>query len=337
MGVTKRERVVAAAFGGHPDRVPVSFWRHSADSDHDADQLAEAMVAFQRAYDLDIVKLMPSGMYGTEDFGAIAGDPDPTTGAKRLIEGPIGSAGDWVRLQVAPPDQGARGRELRCLRLVRKALGPDVPVLQTVFSPLTTAAKLAGRDRLIAMLRSDPGAVCAGLETITRSEVAFVLACMEAGADGVFFATQFAGADALAGVSGGPGPEAYRTFGVPYDLRVLEPLADRKHISMLHMHGETVLFGLFAEYPLPLFNWHDRRTFPDLEEGIRLRPLGAAAGGLDERGVLLEGTPDQVAEDVHAVVRRTNGRRHVLAPGCVLPLQVPPENLDAVRGAVEAV
>ncbi len=327
--MTKRERVEASVAGGRPDRVPVSFWRHFASIDDDAGQLADATIAFQRAHDLDLVKLMPSGMYGTEDFGAVAGDPDPVIGAKRLIEGPIGSARDWMRLQVAPPEQGARGRELRCLRLVREALGPDVPIVQTVFSPLTTAAKLAGRDRLVAMLRQAPDAVREGLEAITRTEVAFVRACMEAGADGIFFATQLAGTD-------GPGTEPYRAFGVPYDLRVLEALAGWSHLSVLHLHGEAVPFGLFAEYPLPLFNWHDRRTPPDLEEGCRLRSWGAAAGGLDERGVLLEGTPDQAAQDVLAVLGRTRGWRHLLAPGCVLPLQVPPENLDAVRGTVES-
>lgn len=327
--MTKRERVAAAVAGARPDRVPVSFWRHFPDADHDAGQLADATIAFQRTYDLDLVKLMPSGMYGTEDFGTVAGDPDPATGAKRLIEGPIGDAGDWVRLRVASPEGGARGRELRCLRIVRQALGPDVPIIQTVFSPLTTAAKLAGRDRLIAMLRQAPDAVREGLETITRSEQAFVRACLDAGADGIFFATQLAGAD-------GSGTEPYNSFGVPYDLRVLEALDGRPHLSLLHLHGDAVPFDLFAQYRVPIFNWHDRRTPPSLKEGCRLRAWGAAAGGLDERGVLLEGSPGQVAEDVLAVLRRTGGLRHLLAPGCVLPLRVPPENLDAVRGAVEA-
>lgn len=328
--MTKRERVAAAVAGGRPDRVPVSFWHHFPDADHDSGQLADVTVAFQRAYDLDLVKLMPSGMYGTEDFGVVAGDPDPITGAKRLIEGPIDDAGDWARLRVAPPEGGSRGRELRCLKTVRQTLGPDVPIIQTVFSPLTTAAKMVGRDRLTAMLLQAPDAVREGLETITRSEQAFVRACLEAGADGIFFATQLAGAD-------GFGVASYNSFGVPYDLRVLEALADRPHVSVLHLHGDAVPFDLFTQYRVPIFNWHDRRTPPSIEEGCHLRSWGAAAGGLDERGVLLEGSPGQVTEDVLAVLGQTGGLRHLLAPGCVLPLRVPPGNLDAVRGAVEAV
>ncbi len=325
--MTKRERVVAAIKGYPVDRVPVSFWRHFPDIDHDPDLLAEAMIQFQRRYDLDLVKLMPSGMYGTEDFGCRPGDPNPVTGAKRLLEGPIQTPGDWETLRVPPIDEGARGRELRCLRAVRTALGPDVPIVQTVFSPLTTAAKMTSPDRLVEMIRTHPPQVRQGLETIARAEERFVAACMESGADGIFFATQLAQEPVV-------GDALYRMFGVPYDLRVLAAVNKTGHISIIHVHGTAVLFPRFLGYPAPLLNWHDRRTRPDLVDGRRQFTRGAVAGGLDERGVLLEGPPPRIAEDVHAIVRETGGVRHVLAPGCVLPLAVSDAHLDAVRGAV---
>ncbi|MDR7554799.1 MAG: uroporphyrinogen decarboxylase family protein [Armatimonadota bacterium] len=328
--MTRRERVLRTLEGGHPDRPPVSFWRHFPDVDHDPVQLAETLVAFQRRYDLDLVKLMPSGVYGVEDYGCTVGAPDPATGAKRVLHTPVDGPDGWAVLErVLPPDRGARGRELRCLELVRRALrgGEDVPVLQTVFSPATTVAKAAGRDRWLALLRSDPAHAHRVLAAVARTEQAFVAACLAAGADGVFFATQLAGDGVLT-------EQEYATFGVPYDLVALAPLAGRQHLSVLHLHGARPLFHLFADYPLPIINWHDRRTSPDLVEGRARWPRGAVAGGLDERGVVHDGPAARIRDDVVATIRRTGGVRHLLAPGCVVPVTTPAEHLDAVRAAV---
>src|SRR5690625_3985178 len=112
----KRQRVEAVLRGERPDRTPVSFWLHFPEHDHDGDLLAEVLIEFQRRWDLDFVKMMPSGMYGTEDYGCEAGDPDPETGAQMLLRGPIRRVEDWADVKPVPVDKGARGRELRCLR-----------------------------------------------------------------------------------------------------------------------------------------------------------------------------------------------------------------------------
>ncbi len=39
------------------DHPPVSFWQHAPDVDHTAPGLAEAMLAFHRRYDLDVLTL----------------------------------------------------------------------------------------------------------------------------------------------------------------------------------------------------------------------------------------------------------------------------------------
>ena len=53
--MTKAERVAAAIAGKPIDRVPVAFWRHAPDVDHTAKGLAEAMLAFHRRWDLDLI------------------------------------------------------------------------------------------------------------------------------------------------------------------------------------------------------------------------------------------------------------------------------------------
>src|SRR5216110_991300 len=81
--MTKRERVVAA-LGGQPiDRPPVAFWRHAPDVDHTATGLADAMLAFHRRFDLDLVKVMSSGVYCVEDWGCRVAYTGAPCGARR--------------------------------------------------------------------------------------------------------------------------------------------------------------------------------------------------------------------------------------------------------------
>src|SRR6266849_458180 len=93
----KRERVLAALGRKPVDRPPVSFWRHVPDVDHTAPGLAEAMLAFQRRWDLDFVKVMSSGVYCVEDWrfaGALVGG---LSEGRTLLNGPAEAVAAEVR------------------------------------------------------------------------------------------------------------------------------------------------------------------------------------------------------------------------------------------------
>ena len=68
--MNKRERVYAAMQGRPVDRLPISMWRHFHKQDQEPDQLAQATLDFYRRYDLDLIKVTPSGLYAIEDWGA---------------------------------------------------------------------------------------------------------------------------------------------------------------------------------------------------------------------------------------------------------------------------
>lgn len=53
---TKRERLEAVLRGELPDRPPISSWRHFVEKEHNAKDLAEAMLDFQNKYDWDFIK-----------------------------------------------------------------------------------------------------------------------------------------------------------------------------------------------------------------------------------------------------------------------------------------
>ncbi len=227
--MTKRERVVAA-LGGQPiDRPPVAFWRHAPDVDHTAKGLAEALLSFHRRFDLDLVKVMSSGVYCVEDWGCRVADTGAPSGAKQCVEHAVRAAADWARVRELDPGGGALGRELEAVRLIGRGRHDDAPVLHTVFTPLTIAKKLAG-DRLRDDLRAAPAAVEGALETITRTMTRYANAALDAGADGLFVATQTATREALAA-------EALARFELPYTRRLVEAVAGRATLTLLHIHG----------------------------------------------------------------------------------------------------
>src|SRR5215470_7022678 len=175
--MTKRERIQATLGRKPVDRLPVSFWRHVPDVDHSARGLADAMLAWQRRWDLDFVKVMSSGVYCVEDWGcrvAYLGSPN---GAKQCTEHAVKTRADWARIRPLDPGAGALGRELEAVRRIRKGRGDDAPILHTLFSPLTIARKLAG-DRLRDDLRADEAAVRPALEAITETLVRYVRASL---------------------------------------------------------------------------------------------------------------------------------------------------------------
>jgi uroporphyrinogen decarboxylase len=326
--MTKRERVRAALAGQPVDRVPISLWRHFPDLDTNPTALAQAMLAFHRRYDLDFIKVMPNGVYCVEDWGCETTYQGGSTGARTCVRHAVQRIEDWSTLRPLAPSAKGLARELSCLAAVRTGRPDDAPVLQTVFSPFTVARKLAGADLVRETMARDPPRLHAAMEVISATFEAYVAACVEAGADGLFFATQAATPEVLS-------LEEHRTFVEPYDLRVLRAARESGAIVLLHLHGDRpYLANLAAAYPVQAVSWHDRRTRPSLAEAI-VQVSQALVGGLDERGSMITDTPEAVRAQVQDAVAQCGGRRLVVGPGCVVDLRVPEANLAAAREAVE--
>jgi len=323
----KRERVRAAIRRGPVDRPPVSFWRHVPEVDHTAAGLAEAMLIFQRRWDLDFIKVMSSGVYCVEDWGCRVAYQGSPNGAKQCTEHAVRSRADWGRIRPLDPGAGALGRELEAVRLIARGRSDDAPILHTLFSPLTVARKLAG-DRLIDDLRRDPAAVEPALDAITDTMARHARAALEAGADGLFFATQTAAKDVMA-------PDESARFELPRMRRMLDAVGERSAFTLLHVHGRDIYFDQAASLPVHGVNWHDRLTAPRLGDAQR-QFAGAVVGGLSEGRTLLAGPSDAIAAEVRDAVGQTGGRGVMIGPGCVLPLATPDAHLAVVVSAVKS-
>lgn len=323
----KRERLERTFAGEATDRVPVALWRHWPGDDQRAADLAQATVAFQQRWDWDFVKISPADSYPLNDYGTADVWRGTVEGIREYVQRAVVAPEDWANLPELDPTRGWLGMHLETMRQVRAGLGPDVPVIFTVFSPLAQAKNLAGEDRMFMHLRLRPDLFKQGIARLTENTQRYLDAMRDTGIDGIYYAVQHATYEDMH-------PAQYAEFGREYDLRLLENLPADWWFNLLHVHGTNPMLDAFADYPVQAINWHDRESGPTLAEGKTVLPQ-AVSGGLGAWDEVHNGTPDSVHAQARDALAMTGSERFILATGCVLMVTTPESNIRAVREAVE--
>lgn len=321
--MTHRERVVATLAGQPVDRPPISLWRHFGGIDMSSHGLTDAMVGFQATFDFDFVKFMPTGTYTIMDWGAETVYEPNDTGIRTVKILPIHTASDWSQLAELDTGSGVFGMVNDALADTVRAIGPDTPVLQTIFSPLTTARKLGGAATL-AHLRQEPEAFAAAMNTIERVTARLIEDAVARGAD-IFYAVQSGTADVLT-------REEFEAWETNVANRLLAAMPTET-IVVLHSHGDHLWFDEVARWKIDAVNWHDRAAGPTLAEA-RGRTERAFVGGIDAWTELRSGTATDITDRVHEAL--SSAPRVVIGPGCVIPGDAAVHLIMAARKAVES-
>ena len=325
--MSARERLNATIHGQPVDRPAWSMWRHFYETEATAEGLASSMLGFQNAYRFDFMKVNPRASYHVEDWGVgirYSGDPHQ---APSIVDVPVKSIGDWRKIHPLPPDQGVLGEHLKALRLIGAGLGGRVPFIMTVFSPLSLAGDLVRSDQvLIEHLREAPNAVHQGLAAITETFVNYTKAVLALGASGLFFATtSWASRDTIT-------PEQYRTFGRPYDLKVLDA-AQSAEFNLLHVCGDNNMLLDLGDYPVHAVNWASTSpTNPSIAEAAkRVKP--ALVAGIS-RAALVAESPEPALAEARRAREESGGIHWALGPMCSIPTTSRPETIEALRAFV---
>lgn len=327
--MTRRERVLAALDGSEVDRVPIGFWVHNFARENTAADLAEETARFVATYDWDFAKVQSRASYFAEGWGNQYVFSSEPTVAPTLIAHGCRSIDDLARLEPLPLDHPVLAEQQDALRLTRAALGPDVPIVWTVFCPLTIAAALlpGGTPDVRAAMEDNPSALLAGLDAIATTYAALSRRYLDLGADGIFYASKWVGPQLLS-------REEHALFANPFDLRVLRAAAAAP-FNILHLCGEEIYFAEFEDYPAAALNWALDAGNPTLREA-RAMTDRALLGGVSAKPEFAALTPAEVAEQVAAAVAATDGRHMLIGPGCSVNPGSPPENFRAARQAVES-
>src|SRR3989442_2087346 len=257
--MTKRERVMAALRGAPVDRVRVSLWLHNFATETSAETLTAETLRLARRFDWDFLKPQSRAQCFAEMWGLTYRPSTARATQFTVTHTPLAGAADVARLQPVDPRRGALGEQLAALAAIRAAVGPDTPIIWTIFAPMMVMPSLlaGGRQQALAIARAEPNAMHAGLAAIAETLDVYARACVDAGADGLFYATNVARRDGLY-------PEECRRFQRPHDLRVLAAVA-RAPFNLLHVCGPGIHFDEFADYPVAAFSWALGGSNPPLD------------------------------------------------------------------------
>ena len=319
--------------GNLGDRIPLSLWKHHPDRDRTPEGLAEAEIDFHKKLDHDLLKISFFGHYPCIDFGCTAEYDGAITGSTSMTSFPIEDSSGWEVLEPVDVNAGEFGNQVRAVELIKKYAHGTVPTMATVFNAPMVADRLCGRE-LIKYMDENPVIVKDALDLITDVMIDFARATHEAGADGLFLASQHSTYSSIS-------DDHYKEFIYPCDLKLISRLRGKAKFIMIHLHArednEEIRFDKIANTPgVDGINWEDQSSALSLAEGKKLARV-TALGGIDHNGILRTGTPDDAQEQVLKAVEEADFKRLIVAPGCVVTVDTPSENLVAVRDAVRSI
>jgi uroporphyrinogen decarboxylase len=336
MSMTSYERYVAVCELREPDRVPVSPFIMTfaarligvpyIDYCRSGEVMARAQLESIRRFGYDAVALGSDAVREAETVGASIfwqEDAVPATTEEPFIKG----RDDLKRLRLPDPVGDNRMHEqIKALKILRRELGDHEVVYAWVEAPFQESAMLRNINYFMVDLIEDPALVHELMRFSLEMELEFGLAQIEAGARLIGVG------DAVASLTS---PRHYEEFNFPYLAELISGLKKAGARVKYHACGKTkALLPLFAQLEADIINLD---TLVDLAEAKRV--LGhkmCLKGNLDPTRIMLQGTPETVREAARQCIGTggVNGG-FILSPGCELPRDTPPENLEALVEAAK--
>lgn len=310
-----RSKTTAAGLKSPNPHLLAAFWKHHPLADQSAKTLVAATLAFQRATGGRLIKLTPAGDYQAAGRGGHAqwcGDP---LGRRTILIRAINSPESWLNL--ADTLTSMERDMVAAARSLRQALPADIPLLATVFPPLTQALMLAGPGPLLAHLESAPDAVLAGLARLTVSTRLLIAAYQEAGVNGIYLAVQHLSEAILP-------RRLYRRFGRDSDTCVMMACGGFEG-NILHIHGVGIHFdGLPSTGPW-LIHYELGANTPSPADYLAVCRFPAVIGLPFE----VWGHPDKLKTTIRSYLADFGQHTALLTGPCVVPLAIPDAHIAA--------
>ena len=224
------------------------------------------------------------------------------------------------KLIIPNPYGGGRMRNrLNAIALMKKQVGYSKLIEGWIEGPCAEGADLRGINTLMTDFYDEAEFVHQLFEFVVEMELKFAEAQLAMGADIIGIG------DAAASLVG---PKIYNDFVWQYEKKLVDGIHALGGLVRLHICGDTrpLLEGMGGlgceivdlDYITPVSEGRDK-----------MGPNQVISGNIDPVRTLKDGTPESVYEAV-AECHKQAGNRFIVAAGCEVPRDTPPENLHAM-------
>ena len=312
--MTPKERIYAIIHGQAYDRPAVTpifmAWaanfigRTYRDYYLDGDVLAESQLAVTHTFNLDQASAISDPWREASAYGMEFEYPEHGVGKPKapLLQGPD----DLQRIKPFDMENAERPRQrVESVRRMAEAVGRTHSVLGWVEGPLAEYADLRGVESMFMDLIDNPQMYVEAVGTLIDNEIRFARAQVAAGADMVGIG------DAVASLIS---PEMYQTYVLPYEKELIEAIHEAGAATKLHICGDiSKNIALMAQTGTDMIDvdW----MVPLDQARAAVGPDMTLCGNFDPAAVLLQGTPQEVADAACRCIDMA-GERFVLQPGC---------------------
>ncbi len=304
--MNKIKRIRTALKGAEPDRVPVSFWFHfPPKGEVRGKDSVKSHLDYFRSSEIDFLKIMNEHPY--------------------QVGIDIKNPADWRKIKPAPLESVFFQAQLDEIKMIVDELGGACLTTTTIFNPFSSGNHASGK-LVTEHLKADPESVGVGLKVIAESMAQFAVACIDAGADGIYFAAQGGEADRFE-------EQIFLKHIKPHDITVLDAVANKGELNITHICGDNIRLHLYSNYPGNVINWAATagNNIP-LTAGKKLFNR-TILGGMNNTGIIVKGPVEVIQQQVYSIIDEFGTRNLIIGADCTLPSNI---NIDHIRAVVEA-
>ena len=280
-----------------PDVIPAAFFHHFPDKF--GPKAVEEHFAFFKATNNDILKVQYE-----------------TLPPKWEIK----TAEDFAKVQELTEDYFEP--QLKVIEELAKQQKDSALIIPTVYSPLLILHQAAGKE-VDEVIKQNPAAAEPAFEKLAKSIATYIRAARERGADGFYVSSHGGNVEFF-----GQDSEVWTKYLRKWDKYISEVADSVAPLNILHIcGGEYKDLDAWADYPGTIINLpeFDVKKLRHAQEVFK-RPI---LGGLDHRGVLINGTLEELLAHVDTVL--TEGPQNlILGANCTVPDSTSSERLRAV-------
>lgn len=342
--MTSYERVMAAAKCKMTDCVPVAPYmgNHGAKvggakiSEYctNGKIMAQAQLKAWEIYGQDMLVPQSDNYYIAEGFGIKVQIPDDNTPS--VTEIVVKKLDDVYKLKVPDPyKDGRMPVYLEAVSLIKNKVGNQAAVRCPGTGSFSLAGHLMGTEEFLMQLAfasSDPEGEEAKamrylMEVTSDALIAFAKAIIKEGGDIAMMGDSLASIDMIS-------PAMYREWAWPYEKKVFSALKEynpgKEFATLLHICGNmTPVLSDMADTGADIIELDYKVSLQKAKELIGSKVC--LMGNLDPSSILLNGTPELVAEKSQKCIDDAGkGGGFILGSGCELAFYTPQENVKAM-------